>query len=190
MEIAIGVCEEEEEPRLFALVSHLAIVLNMSVSSIKGYLERDIGQVIVKDVQTLKHLKHLGAIGLTATSAAIFPLERLMQALSLAKGPDKDLIKRIASLKVEAWTDSCDNLSHESKNEEEGFHEEEDNDEKEEEEEDDHDEDEDEDHDEDDDHEEGEGDHEEGEGDHELKERTDQERTALWSNLSLVEVSC
>ena len=107
-EIVIGVYEEEEDidQRIFALVHHLARALNMSVSSIKGYFERDKGQVIIKDLPTLKQLRSLGAIGLTATSTAIFPLDRLVHSLASAKGPNKDLVKRISTLKLEANSDS------------------------------------------------------------------------------------
>jgi hypothetical protein len=80
----------------------------MSVSSIKGYLERDNGQVIIKDLPTLKHLRGLGAIGLCATSAAIFPLDRLVQALARARLPNKDLIKRISVMKMDVFSESSD----------------------------------------------------------------------------------
>lgn len=72
----------------------------MSISSIKGYFERDSGQVIIKDIPTLKQLRGLGAIGTTTTSASIFPLERLVSALALAKGPKKELVMKIASLRL------------------------------------------------------------------------------------------
>ena len=100
--------EEDLDPRIFALVPHLSRALDMSVSSIKGYLERDNGQVIIKDLPTLKHLRGLGAIGLCATSAAIFPLDRLVHALARAKLPNKDLIKRISVLKMDAFSESSD----------------------------------------------------------------------------------
>jgi hypothetical protein len=100
--------EEDLDPRIFALVPHLSRALDMSVSSIKGYLERDNGQVIIKDLPTLKHLRGLGAIGLCATSAAIFPLDRLVQALARARLPNKDLIKRISLLKMDALSESSD----------------------------------------------------------------------------------
>ena len=100
--------EEDLDPRIFALVPHLSRALDMSVSSIKGYLERDNGQVIIKDLPTLKHLRGLGAIGLCATSAAIFPLDRLVQALARARLPNKDLIKRISVMKMDAFSESSD----------------------------------------------------------------------------------
>ena len=100
--------EEDLDPRIFALVPHLSRALDMSVSSIKGYLERDNGQVIIKDLPTLKHLRRLGAIGLCATSAAIFPLDRLVQALARARLPNKDLIKRISVMKMDAFSESSD----------------------------------------------------------------------------------
>lgn len=99
---------EDLDPRIFALVPHLSRALDMSVSSIKGYLERDNGQVIIKDLPTLKHLRGLGAIGLCATSAAIFPLDRLVQALARARLPNKDLIKRISVLKMDDFSESSD----------------------------------------------------------------------------------
>jgi hypothetical protein len=100
--------DDDLDPRIFALVPHLSRALDMSVSSIKGYLERDNGQVIIKDLPTLKHLRGLGAIGLCATSAAIFPLDRLVQALARAKLPNKDLIKRISVMKMDAFSESSD----------------------------------------------------------------------------------
>ena len=100
--------DEDLDPRIFALVPHLSRALGMSVSSIKGYLERDNGQVIIKDLPTLKHLRGLGAIGLCATSAAIFPLDRLVHALARAKLPNKDLIKRISVLKMDDFSESSD----------------------------------------------------------------------------------
>jgi hypothetical protein len=122
IEIAIGVYEKEEDidPRVYGLVAHLSRALNMSISSIKGYLERDIGQVILKGNEALHHLRRLGAIGPSATSVAIFPLDRLVHALAGAKGPNKDLVKRIGDLHMEAISDSCD-LSLGSKREEEDY---------------------------------------------------------------------
>jgi hypothetical protein len=55
----------------------------MSISSFKGYLEQDIGLDIIRDIPTLKQLRQIGCIGSTATSAAIFPIERLVQALAV-----------------------------------------------------------------------------------------------------------
>jgi hypothetical protein len=64
----------------------------MSLSSLKGYLEQDIGLDIIKDIPTLKHLRQIGCIGSTATSAAIFPIERLVQALATAKGEEMGML--------------------------------------------------------------------------------------------------
>ena len=100
--------EEDIDHRVFALVSHLARALNMSVSSIKGYFERDIGQVILKGNGALRQLRQLRAIGSSATSVAIFPLDRLEYALASAKGPNKDLVKRIAALHMEETSDEVE----------------------------------------------------------------------------------
>jgi len=87
-----------EQGRTWGVVSQIASILAINITTLKGLLEKMGGVRVVREIPVLRELRKLGVIGSKAPSIALYPMDQLKDALQNAKKVDMDLLHKLLTL--------------------------------------------------------------------------------------------